>query len=232
MAGSINDFLSSLKTDLARPARFDIQIPIPLQLIQYRNIAKQITFRCEAAQLPSITLGTIDRKIYGPIEKQPYMTSFNDAMFVMNVSDDMAEKYFFDAWIQLINPNDSYNIRYKADYAVPVTINQYDNQGNLSYSVTLNDAFPISVNQLDLDWSNETMFHKMYVDFAYHNWTQNGIQAIVDQAINAAATTGVQLGTEAISALSTGKKLSSIFSSNPTQDQIYQMNSIAKLFKN
>ncbi len=231
MAGSINDFLSSLKTDLARPARFDIQIPIPLQLIQYRNIAKQITFRCEAAQLPSITLGTIDRKIYGPIEKQPYMTSFNDSMFVMNVSDDMAEKYFFDAWIQLINPNDSYNIRYKADYAVPVTINQYDNQGNLSYSVTLNDAFPISVNQLDLDWSNETMFHKMYVDFAYHNWTQNGIQALAKQALNAGINAGVQSLTEVLNSHSVSKNIPNS-PSNSTLDQIYQMNSIAKLFKN
>ena len=233
MAGSVNDFIASVNKDLARPARFDITIPVPLKLVQYLNISKQLSLRCEAAQLPSISLGTIDRKIYGPIEKQPYMTSFNDAMFVINVSDDMSEKYLFDAWIQLINPNDTYNQTYKSDYAVPVSINQYDLSGNVSYSVTLNDAFPISVNQLDLDWSNETMFHKMYVDFAFHNWTQNGIQSVKNQVIGAAVGTAVDVTTSAISALSSGKKLSSIFGAqNSSQDATYSMKTIASKIDN
>jgi hypothetical protein len=36
----------------------------------------------------------------------------------------------------------------------------------------LKDAFPINVNQLDLNWSNEN-FHKLNVTFAYTYWTND-----------------------------------------------------------
>jgi hypothetical protein len=39
------------------------------------------------------------------------------------------------------------------------------------------DAFPISVNQLDLDWSSDG-YHKLTVVFAYTYWQNNSIQAL------------------------------------------------------
>jgi hypothetical protein len=48
---------------------------------------------------------------------------------------------------------------------------------NKSYSINLIDAYPISVNQLDLDWSN-TDYHKLTVVFAYTYWQNNSVQSI------------------------------------------------------
>ena len=48
MAGSINDFKTSFKKDLARPNRFDVSIRVPLTLIQYRNQSRDLVFRCES----------------------------------------------------------------------------------------------------------------------------------------------------------------------------------------
>lgn len=226
MAADITQYLASIKSDIARPSRFEVSIPVPLKLLNYRNMNQQLTLRCEAAQLPSITLATTERKIYGPVEKQPIKSTFNDAMFVFFLSGDMSEKYFFDAWIQLINPQSTYNLNYKSDYAVPVTITQYDVQGKQTYSITLTDAFPISVNQLDLDWSNETMFHKMYVDFAYHDWQQNGIQSIVSQVQGSAISTAVDYVTQSISS----GKVFNPFGSNAPGGSTYSMKNISKLF--
>ena len=39
------------------------------------------------------------------------------------------------------------------------------------------DAFPIAVNQLDLDWSSDS-YHKLTVVFAYTYWQNNSIQAL------------------------------------------------------
>jgi hypothetical protein len=89
----------------------------------------------------------------------------------------MSEKVFFDSWLELINPSLTFNFKYKNDYAVNMQVNQYDVTNNKSYSINLIDAYPISVNQLDLDWSN-TDYHKLTVVFAYTYWQNNSVQAI------------------------------------------------------
>ena len=63
MAGSINDFKSSFSKDLARPSRFDVNIPIPLTLLPYIRSSRNLNYRCENAQLPGRTFATTEQKI-------------------------------------------------------------------------------------------------------------------------------------------------------------------------
>ena len=178
MAGSINDFKSSFTNDLARPSRFDVTIPVPIVLLPFRNVGKQLSLRCETAQLPSRTFATAEQRFgSNPIEKYPYQPQYNDLDLTFLVSDDMSEKVFFDSWLELINPSLTFNFKYKNDYAVNMQVNQYDVTNNKSYSINLIDAYPISVNQLDLDWSN-TEYHKLTVVFAYTYWQNNSVQSI------------------------------------------------------
>jgi T4-like virus tail tube protein gp19 len=182
MAGTINDFLSTFQSDLARPNRFDVSIPIPLVLIQYRNIAQKLTFRCENANLPGRTLNTTDQKIYNIVEKFPNQTSYQDMDLTFIVGGDMAEKQFFDAWMEYINPSTNFNFKFKGDYSTSITINQYDVNNNLTYTVELIDAFPIAVNQMDLDWSNDGI-HKLTVVFAYTYWKNNSLNNVLQSAV-------------------------------------------------
>jgi hypothetical protein len=205
MAGNINDFKSSFRTDLARSNRFDVNIPIPLTLIPYVSTSKQLNYRCENANLPGRTFSTIDQKTYGPIEKYPTLTSFTDIDLTFIVDDNMNQKVFFDAWLNYINPQYNNNFRYKSDYSTIITINQYDVTNNLTYSINLYDAYPISINQMDLDWSGDG-FHKLTVTFAYTYWKNNSLQALgmelVDAGINAVSSAIGGLGGSAIGSLS------------------------------
>jgi hypothetical protein len=175
MAGSISDFKSSFTTDLARPSRFDVLIPVPIILLGSPYVSsKSLAYRCETAQLPGRTFEMTEQRTYGPIEKYPHLTSYTDIDLTFLVDDDMKQKYMFDGWFDNINPYLNNNYGYKEDYATTITINQYDVTNKLSYSVDLFDAFPISVNQLDLDWSNEGV-HKLNVTFAYTYWKNNSL---------------------------------------------------------
>ena len=177
MAGSIADFKSSFSKELARPNKFDVSIPVPLGLIPYRGTSRMLTMRCENAELPGRTIATTSMKIYGVEEKFPYMSSYNDLSLTFIVSDDMNEKKFFDAWLNWINPNTNYNVKYKQDYSVALRINQYDVQNKVSYSVDLIDAYPIAVNGMDLNWSSDG-YHKLTVTFAYTSWRDNSYKAL------------------------------------------------------
>lgn len=177
MAGSIADFKASFSKELARPSKFDVNIPIPLGMIPYRSTSRMLTMRCENAELPGRTIATTSMKIYGVEEKFPYMSSYNDLSLTFIVSDDMKEKLFFDAWLNWINPNISYNLKYKQEYSVALRINQYDVQNKVSYSVDLVDAYPIAVNGLDLNWSADG-YHKLTVTFAYTSWRDNSLKTL------------------------------------------------------
>lgn len=192
MAGSINEFKSSFRTDVARNNKFDVNINIPLVMIPYISSAKSLNYRCENANLPGRTFATTEQKTYGPIEKYPYLTTYNDIDLTFIVDDDMSQKIFFDAWMNYINPQYNNNMRFKGDYATIITINQYDVTNQLSYSVNLYDAYPISINQLDLDWSNDG-HHKLVITFAYTYWQNNSVQALGMQLVDygMAAVAGV-----------------------------------------
>lgn len=183
MAGSITEFKSSFATDLARPNRFDVIINTPLVLTPYIGDVKKLTYRCENAQLPGRTFATTEQKIgSNPIEKYPYLTTFNDIDLTFLVDDDMQQKIFFDAWFELINPSFNFNYQYKSNYATTIVINQYDLKNDLTYSVTLYDAYPVSMNQMDLDWSNDQA-HKMVVTFAYTRWQNNSLQNLAQSLL-------------------------------------------------
>lgn len=172
MAASVTNFITSFKKDLARPNRFDVFIPIPVALIPYYSEgARQLSLRCEQSELPSRAIMTTDRKIGSvPVQKFPYLSMYNDMALTFIVGGDMKEKLFFDAWLNIINPTSNFNFNYKKDYSTEIVVRQYDMSDNITYDIMLIDAFPIAVNQLDLDWSNDGV-HKLTVVFAYTYWT-------------------------------------------------------------
>jgi len=185
MAGSINDFKSSFATDIARPSKFDVTIPIPLALGFMITSARNLTYRCDAAQLPGKTFATVEKKIgSAPKELFPYHLDYQQSQMSFIVSDDMNEKIFFDTWMELINPTTNYNFQYKQNYAVDVSVNQYDVAGNITYSAVLQEAFPVDVNQLDLDWSTDG-YHKLNVVFVYKQWQNNTVSSLVQNLKNA-----------------------------------------------
>jgi hypothetical protein len=204
MSSNINDFLASFKTDVARPNRFDVFVPIPIKLMAYYGTAKNLTFRCESAELPSVTFETLEQKIYGPTEKYPHQKNYNESTFTFMVSDDMSEKDFFDAWMELINPSSTYDFPYKRDYATEITVNQYDMSGEVSYSISLEDAFPVSVNQLDLDWSSIDSYHKLSVVFAYKSWANKSISQMGLGLLTAGMGDLTDLASGALTSLSSG----------------------------
>jgi len=177
MARTLNDFKSSFSGDLARTSRFDVEIPLPLTLVPYIKSARRLNYRCEVANLPGRTFATTDQKTYGPIEKHPYLTTYNDIDLTFIVDDDMQQRLLFDGWLNYINPTYNYNMRYKENYATTLTINQYNVSNEKTYAVSLMDAYPVSMNQLDLDWNGDG-YHKLTVTFAYTYWRNLSLQAL------------------------------------------------------
>lgn len=173
MPQTINSFVSSFSNELSRPSKFDVTI-IPISNKINPAILRQLTLRCETAELPGRTFGTVDQKFgSNPTLKFPIHSSYNDLTLNFIVSGDMSEKLFFDSWMESINPTLTFDFNYKENYQATIYINQYDLANKQTYQCILYNAYPIVVNQLDLDWSTDS-FHKLSVVFSYDYW-QNSV---------------------------------------------------------
>lgn len=165
----IHNFLSSFNDDLAKPSRFKVKLNIPAKLNGIID-SQTLSLRCENAQLPGRSISTGDLRIYGPSEKYPYQSSYEDITLTFIVGGAMLEKTLFNEWMNYINPTQHWNFEYKKNYVSDIIVTQYDISDNEIHNIKIVDAFPISVTQLDLDWSNDSSYHKLNVTFAYTYW--------------------------------------------------------------
>ena len=76
----IQSFTSSFKTDLARPSRFDVLIPMPIVLAAfYGNLRETLSLRCESTEMPGRIFNTTERKFgSSPVQKFPYLSTYSD----------------------------------------------------------------------------------------------------------------------------------------------------------
>ena len=171
MPVEISEFLASFSTDLAKPSRFEVVISLPTTVAGQDTPSKILMLTCENANLPGRTFATMEQKNYGPVQKYPYLSTYTDMDLTFIVTGNMVAKYVFERWMQYINHSFDFNFEYKKNYATDITIRQYDNSNILTYALKLINAFPVSINQMDLDSSSDT-YHKLNVTFAYDYWEQ------------------------------------------------------------
>ena len=182
LQAKIAEFIASIDSELARPNRFSIFVALPQAIASTTTNAssQRLAYRCETGELPGRTIAAADQKTYGPVQRHPFLSTYNDVTFSFICSGDMAEKKVFDAWMDIINPTADMNVgntfrskwdfAYRKEYTTDILINQYTTQDDIAYSVKLFEAFPIAANQLDLDWGIMHQYHKLSVTFAYTSW--------------------------------------------------------------
>lgn len=173
---SLRNFKSEVaRRGLARPTRFEVVIPIPPSL---RNVfttqeTSIVSLFCESAVLPPQIIGVKQQRIIGPAYQRPVGVEFGGEGLPMTflLDRDMDVKGFFDSWLnKIVHPSQFY-VNYPDQYTTSIEIYQLDEQNNYTYSIQLIDAFPRSMNIVDLNHANQNQVSKLNVNFAYRRWT-------------------------------------------------------------
>lgn len=168
---------------LTRASKFLVTITVPAISM---DMAADLQFYCDSAQLPGIAMQTDEIRVagYGNLEKRPYASIFQDVPCTfMNDTDGRVLK-FFHKWVQLVyNFNDSSSMdaetaagiptntfAYPKDYYGTVSIAHYDEKANEVITYTLYEAYPISVGDVQVDWSQSDTLLKIPVTFTYKWW--------------------------------------------------------------
>jgi len=173
---------SSRYGGLAKSAKFMVRM-YPQRPDSYlRNasvIMQDFTYLCEAAEFPGRGFISTDVRYYGPNFKVPNQTTYEDLNLSFLCRDAFLERQFFDTWMELINPNATYNFSYKDSYTAKIDLFQMSDIAGFGidaatppatqYKFTFEDAFPILVQPQPVTWADDN-FHRITVTFTFKRW--------------------------------------------------------------
>lgn len=188
MAFNIQNFADNLAAyGSLQTNKFDIRIPLPATLVGV--IAPELlSFRADRVDMPGLLFDSVDARRYGvgPVIKTPSNKSrFNEVSisFIETGSGEI-HRTFYD-WLQSIvdfggsggslSRSPTFLTGYKRDYAVGMQIKVYNNSGTRQSAsgrgpimeLNMIDAFPISLGDNNLSWSNNNELFRTTVVFAY-----------------------------------------------------------------
>ena len=152
--------------------------------------ASDLVMRCDSAQLPGVTAlkDEVSRFGYGPVEDMAYGMQFADMTLGFIVNKKGLHYKFFNDWMSLITNYASkgggdmmsannaigmpYQVGYKDDYSnLQMNITVFDRSQNQVLVYELYDVFPISINAQDVSWGDVDQLMRIYVRFAYTDFT-------------------------------------------------------------
>ena len=140
--------------------------------------AAKLQFVARSAELPASELGNFEIPYFGRTIKLAGDRTFaNWSINVMN-DEDFSVRAMFELWSNAINQMVG-NIRQPAlneAYKTDLEVFQYSKDGEVIRSYIFNGAWPYSVGNIGLDWSQPNQIEEFNVTFAY-DWWVPGVQA-------------------------------------------------------
>jgi len=161
-----------------------------------REVSDLISFRADSVRTPGVAFAAsnIFRYGIGPSEKKPFNATFSD-IGISFIADKNAKLYaFFYNWMNYIfnfapghgngsaNFNSqnsgmaSYSLTYKNYYSTDIEIVLYDESGEKPVQIfRLLKAFPISLNEINLSWSDKSSLMRLNVNFTFKEFKLDNV---------------------------------------------------------
>lgn len=172
--GDFHSFISSVKKHgLARTNRYLVTFtPPPLILTDLGINAFSVDVFCNTVTMPGVTFTTVPDKVYGDTIEMPSNKSYGELSMELFVDTGFRTRYMFEKWMNMIEDTDTRNFGYYEDYAAsPVVINILDVNGAVTYSMILQEAYPISMNSVQLSQAAAQAPYLLTVQFKYRRYT-------------------------------------------------------------
>lgn len=152
----------------------------------FLETSRNLRFRAESVNLPGVLIDAYETRRHGVGPQQKFGTNVRFSEFsVTFIEEGSSNIYeFFYYWINSIfdtggymstttvaTPIPTYLTSYKSEYITDVEVRVYDNQGNQKNSVTFIEAFPLSLGDVSLSWSDNNRLFRTSVTFGYTQWS-------------------------------------------------------------
>jgi hypothetical protein len=169
---------------VAKGCRFAVRImPMGgrnlLNNLSYFQQIQNMVYVCDAAEFPGRGFDGTTARTYGPEYITPNQTKYGPASFSFICRTASLERQFFDDWLDIINPINTFNYTYPKQYYCAIEIFHYSefaNQGAMPeviYSWRLMNAWPTAINLQQVTWADQDIL-RLQMSFAYKYWERPG----------------------------------------------------------
>tara|TARA_Y100000389_G_scaffold41400_1_gene36101 strand:+ start:13729 stop:14262 length:534 start_codon:yes stop_codon:yes gene_type:complete len=174
MSFNINEFKSQLVGGGARPTLFQVQILNPVD----PAADFKVPFMVRAAGIPGSTVGQYEVPYFGRNIKYAGDRTFEDWTITVINDEDFAVRNAMEAWSNAINTHDS-NVRaLPQDYKSNAIITQFSKDGDPLRSYVFEGMFPVTIDQIEMDWGTVDAIEEFGVTFSYDFWRVEGVTGI------------------------------------------------------
>ena len=206
---SIDAFKSTIgrRSGLARQNRFAIFMTPPQQTLlnlDLQNAAanllsgsfslgslvndpRDIALLCNSCQLPGRQIQTLEKQFLDFRQNIKVPTGYfnEDVNFEFHLTNDYYIKKIFDRWSSTIIDPETYALKYDSEYKTDVTIQQLNEQNIPVYGVKLKNAYPVTVNSVDLNNESSDTTQKLSVTMTFEDFeTEGALSSVVSSVRN------------------------------------------------
>ena len=167
--------LISSRGGLARTNRFEIEMREPAGLGTQRSI--DLSLLCETCTMPSRQIETTSFSPWRNAVKIPTGYVDEDVTFTFRLTNDYYVKEVFDKWLNSIVSGETYLAAYGEAYKTDVNIWQLNTTGERAYGVKLIEAYPVSINSINLDFNSDSTTQQVTAVFTYKTFETIDITA-------------------------------------------------------
>jgi len=165
------------RNGFARTNRFRIFIAPPEILLEGNNDnLRDMNILCDQCNFPGRQMQTFEANYTRQQIKVAQSFINEDVSFTFNLTNDYFIKKIFDNWTNLIIDRDTFKKNYDNVYKRDIEIFQMDNMGNDVYGIVLKNAFPISIQSIELN-NSEGQITQVTVEVTYEDFQERPISA-------------------------------------------------------
>jgi len=162
---TVNDFIQN----------FSVGARANLYQIEIDGFDEKLKFVCKGAQVPGKTIGPIEVKYLSHTIKLPGDPVFDDWTITVLHDEDHAVRTELDAWQSIIIANDdAVGSGSPADYFRTATVSQLKRDGSVNAEgiYILHNAWPTSIDPMDLGFENADTILEYGVTLSYSHWVK------------------------------------------------------------
>jgi hypothetical protein len=174
MAFNINEFKSQLTGGGARPSLFQVQILNPVA----PEADFKVPFMVKTGGIPASNIGGFEVPYFGRNVKYAGDRTFEDWTVTVINDEDFAIRNSMEAWSNAINTHDGNLRALPQDYKSTGIITQFSKDGSALRSYVFEGMYPITIDQIEMDWGTADTIEEFGVTFQYDFWRVEGVTGI------------------------------------------------------
>lgn len=149
------------------------------------NDPRDIALLCNSCQLPGRQIQTLEKQFLDFRQSIKVPTGYfnEDINFEFHLTNDYYIKKIFDRWTNTIIDQDTYHLKYDSEYKTDVTIQQLNEQNIPVYGVKLKNAYPVTVNSVDLNMESSDTTQKLNVTMTFEDFETEGALSSVASSV-------------------------------------------------